>query len=179
METNLKDFYAGDYVEFKITSTYDNSYTCKAIFISEKKNFDFSATSFDDGFVFNLTPDQTQLFDKGFYKIFTVFERINYKKTEELTTVNILDNILNGNCADIISYNRKMLNAIQDRIDGRLRDDYDSYTIGNRSITKMKTDSLLKLRDYFAEKVELEENYKDGRNKGNKLKIRWIGRYHD
>lgn len=177
--TDLTDFYAGDYVTFKVSTNYDNSYTCKVVFIGEKKNFTFSATSYDNGFIFNLNPEETTLFDKGYYKLFTVFERINYKKTEELSKVNILDNILNSNCVDIISYNRKMLTAIEDILANRMKDDYDSYTIGNRSITKMKPESLLKLRDYFQEKVALEDSYQNGSNKGNKLKIRWVGRYHD
>ena len=59
-----------------------------------------------------------------------------------------------------------------------MQDDYVSYTIGNRSITKMNPESLIKLKDYFQDLVNQEEQYDiKGVNKGNKMKIRWVGRF--
>lgn len=180
MNTDLKDFYSGDNVTFKVNdSNYDNSYSCKLAFIGAGKNYDFTSSTYDNGFLFEITPEQSQLFDKGFYKVFAVFTKTGFQKTEELTKINVFDNILNSKCVDVLTYNRKMLNAIEDRIMERSRDDYESYTIGNRSVVKMKALELLKWRDYFAEKVQLEESYQNGENKGNKLKIRWVGRYND
>lgn len=180
MNTDLKDFYAGDFVSFKVNdNNYNSDYTCKLAFIGCGKNYDFTSANYDNGFLFEITPGQSQLFDKGFYKVFAVFTKTGFQKTEELTKLNIFENILNSKCVDVLTYNRKMLNAIEDRIMERSRDDYESYTIGNRSIVKMKALELLKWRDYFAEKVQNEESYVNGENKGNKMKIRWIGRYND
>lgn len=174
--TTLKDFYAGDLINFNINSSnYDNTYECKVVFVGNK-NYNFTSI-YNNGFDFEILPELSQLFDKGFYKVFAVFSKEGFQKTEQVTSINVFDNILNTNCVDIISYNRKMLTAIENILANRMEDDYDSYTIGNRSITKMKPESLLKLRDYFSEKVSLEDNYQNGENKGNKMKIRWIGRF--
>lgn len=68
-----------------------------------------------------------------------------------------------------------MLRAIEDILQGRMQDDYVSYTIGNHNITKMSPESLIKLRDYFQDLVNQEEQYNvNGINKGNKIKIRWV-----
>lgn len=176
-ETNLKEFHSGDCVDFFIkNNVFDSSYQCKVIFVGNNK-YEFTNSNYNGVFNFSINKTQSNLISKGSYKVFVLFYNSDFQKTEQLISINILENILTDNNVEFLSYNKKMLNAIEDRILERSRDDYESYTIGNRSIVKMKALELLKWRDYFAEKVQGEENYKNGVNNGNKLKVRWVGRF--
>lgn len=180
METNLKSFYSGDSVNFFVTNNdYDNTYTCKVFFIKDNLKYEFDGNYEENKFNFIVTSNDSEKIKKNKYRVFALFKKNDFVKTEVLKDIDILDNVMTSSCIDTTTYNQKMLLAIEDLIVGRMQDDYVSYKIGNRSITKMSPDSLIKYRDYFEEKVNLENQYNvNGINKGNKIKIKWVGRFN-
>lgn len=180
MDSNLKEFYSGDSLEFYVKNdTYDNTYTCKVIFVKDGEKFTFSSVYNTDRFNFLISSDESSQINDGSYKVFVLFSKDNFVKTEELYFVKVMPNILSCSNVQTTSYNEKILNAIEDLLEGRMKDDYVSYRIGNRSITKMQPESLLKLRDYFADKVDMEKQFNsNGKNKGNKIKVKWVGRFN-
>lgn len=179
METNLIDFFSGDNVDFFIINKdYNGDYNCKVIFIKDNLKYEFLGSYVLDRFNFSISTTESEKIKDNKYRVFVLFSKNNFSKTDILKDVLVKPNILTSACIETTTYNKKMLKAIEDILQGRMEDDYVSYTIGNRSITKMSPESLIKLKDYFQDLVNQEEQYNiNGVNKGNKLKIRWVGRF--
>jgi len=179
METNLKDFFSGDSIEFFIINNdYDGTFNCKVIFIKDNLKYEFLGSYVLDRFNFYISTTESEKIKDNKYRVFVLFSKNNFSKTEILKDIEIKPNILTSSYIETTTYNKRMLKAIEDILQGRMQDDYVSYTIGNRSITKMNPESLIKLKDYFQDLVNQEEQYDiKGVNKGNKMKIRWVGRF--
>lgn len=177
---DIDNFYATDFVEFYVLNDkYKNIDECKLIFAgSDVYKFSYD-TIVDNKVYFKLTEDITKEINKGVYKVFILYSSTTdkFKKTEEIKNIEVFQNIEDITSFEYVqSYNKRMLTAITDLLEGRVKDDYINYTIGNRSITKMSIESLISLKDRFQEAVDNEENIKNGRNRGTKIKIRWMGR---
>lgn len=176
INTNLQNFTSGDTVDFTVDSKLYNikDYDCVAIFKGkETKRFETSNKE-DEKFFFHISDEDSGITD-GTYQLFLLFTKEDFKKTEKSIVFEVYKNITDSyEEYDALSYSRKMLNMLNSLVEGRLESDYESYTIGGRSITKMSPTELLKLRDYFEEKVAFEEDEQNGRNNGNKIIIRFL-----
>ena len=176
MDNNLSDFYNGDSINFTFSdpNNYPTAeYDCEILFTNNDGNFRYTTTKENNSFKLNII-DTTEI-TAGRYKVYAIFSKTDFKRTEFINFINIKQQISDATNEDIISYNQKMLTAIEDLLFKRTESDYSSYTIGNRSIVKMTPDSLLKWRNYFKDLVEKEEMIKNG--KKNYIKIRWVGRF--
>lgn len=184
--SNLKDFYSGDTLNFKVStdeiSSLDNI-NLKVVFMNAKNpKIEIIATNNNDGsWSISKTASETQNYGVGKYSVFYVFYNsfIGYVKQESGGSVNINTNILNTVNYDFRSENQKMLDMVRDRIAGRLTDGMNSFTINGRSVVLMSVSELLTLEKDLIVKVENELAQKDKKEKGktnrNKLSIRYKG----
>lgn len=59
--------------------------------------------------------------------------------------------------ADLRSHGQKMLTQIEALLEGRALKDVNSYSIKDRSLTKMSADELMRWRDYYKREVNREK----------------------
>lgn len=179
MKTNIENFYSGDSVKFNITTSYDDeSYNAYAFLIKEDNSIKMSylPKNNDRGnFLFELDSIETDKLLPGKYVLFFTIENGLFKKTEQLSSINVFANVLNSDCVIKKSDNQIMLEIVTNVIKNRIKTDYHSYTIGNKQITKMSPEALLKLQAHFQEQVDAEENMKNGDNKNTTILRQWIG----
>jgi len=80
--------------------------------------------------------------------------------------------------ADQRSHNKKCLDAIEAVLLGRASQDVLSYTINGRQLQKTPIADLIKMRDYYTDKVAQEDSEMDadnGRDDGNLIR----GKFYD
>ncbi len=176
MNIDAKDFFSGDSIKWTVSHPEykPSEYDCKVIFTNNDTKHELDTTKQTSTWVLEIADTGGIL--TGRYKIYVLFSKTGFKKTEFANYVNVGNNVDVTATEDIISYNQKMLDAIEDLLFKRTETDYSSYTIGNRSIVKMTPDSLLKWRNYFKDLVEKEEMKKNG--KRDVIKVRWVGRFN-
>lgn len=78
--------------------------------------------------------------------------------------------------ADLRSHAQTVLDALEATIAGKATKDQSSYTIGNRSLSHMAPDELLRWRDYYARLVAGElatERREQGLGSRSKKKVRF------
>lgn len=79
--------------------------------------------------------------------------------------------------ADLRSHAVKTLDALQATIEGKATKDQSSYTIGNRSLSHMTVDELLRWQDYYQRKVDDELaviGRQQGKSSHSKKKVRFV-----
>jgi hypothetical protein len=67
-----------------------------------------------------------------------------------------------------------MLEKIQSLLEGRADNDVEEYSIGNRSLTKLSIQDLMKWRDYYRQEVAKENQQaraRAGKRPGNLVKV--------
>ena len=69
--------------------------------------------------------------------------------------------------ADPLSYWRKALKAVEDRIAGKTLDPANDVTVGDKRISYYRLDELLRLRDFILQKMA-EEDSEDGEKASSK-----------
>lgn len=82
--------------------------------------------------------------------------------------------------ADPLSYWRKALKAVEDRIAGKTLDPANDVTVGDKRISYYRLDELLRLRDFILQKMA-EEDSEDGEkapSKSDQKKILYTWRSH-
>ena len=87
----------------------------------------------------------------------------------------ILPNLADTN-ADLRSYAKKVLDSVEAVIEGRATIDQSSFSVGNRSLSRMSIDELLELRRVH--KVEYlkevkQARVKNGAGSGNKIGVQF------
>lgn len=70
------------------------------------------------------------------------------------------------------SHAKKVLDAIEAVIEGRASKDQQQYTIGNRALTRMPIDELLRFRARYKAEVAAEERLANGLAGGVKLTVK-------
>lgn len=78
---------------------------------------------------------------------------------------------LSDNESEVKSRNELILEAIEAQLAGRATSAQSSMSVGDKSISYMTIDELLKLRDYFKEKVDKE---KGKYSAGNAARIKYV-----
>lgn len=174
MLTDLTDFHSGDSINYYFTDPNfpTSDYDLRIILTNDNTKHEIDTTKDSGKFYLNVADTSYILADR--YKVYALFTKTGEKKTLFVNYINVKVNIDVSTAEEIISYNQKMLTAIEDLMFKRTETDYSSYTIGNRSIVKMTPDSLLKWRNYFKDLVEKEEMKRNG--KRDVITIRWTGR---
>lgn len=87
----------------------------------------------------------------------------------------ILPNLANTN-ADLRSHNKKVLDSIEAVIEGRATIDQSSFSVGNRSLSRMSIDELMEFYNIYDRRVKNEEKrsrIKNGAASGNKIGVQF------
>ena len=70
METNLKDFFSGDSIEFFIINNdYDGTFNCKVIFVKDNLKYDFNGNYCDNKFNFLINTEDSEKIKDNKYKV--------------------------------------------------------------------------------------------------------------
>lgn len=172
---DIKNFFSGDNLDFYIKSLYNNNYECIVVFSGETKH-KFSGTYLNNQFEFKLTSQQTSQIKAGFYKIYISYQKQDDRITNIIHTVEVKHNIIDNECTSDIDLDRKILSIINAKLENRLTEDYSSYTIGDKSITKLNLVELHDLKLQYEDRVARKEASMSGKNI-NKINILWTGKY--
>lgn len=176
MNTNISNFYQDDKKTFFFENI--NSYSSlKIVFSNSLRRIEINTTKNINSGYFEFNTGNIDLIPYGVYSVRGQYSNADGSETESIVfkEIEVLESIFTGN-AQIKSYNRKMFDAFEELLQNRAKEDYSSYSIGTRSITKLSPKEMLDLRNYYYEQVVLEEGLNDGKNNGNKIEVRYVGR---
>ena len=142
---------AGDSLIFQDSySLYPASqYTLSFVIVNAANRYTFTATADGDNYDVNVTHATTALWTAGDYQYFASVTDGTITVTVESGSVTILQSY--AAAFDSRSYNKKMVDAIDAVLTGRVTGDVASYSIAGRSITKIPIAELRTMRDrYYA-----------------------------
>lgn len=181
-----KFFFKGDTVIWKrtdISTDYPNdSYTMswKAI-LESNANTSFTATVTTDGSAYKFTLDNsaTASYTEGVYHWVLKVTQDSDSETAIIDTgdIEVKYDAFN-HAGDTRSHAKIMLDKIESILQDKADSDVSSYSIGNRSLSKMSPDELLQWRDYYKAEYNRElrkERIDRGEGTGNTVKVRFDG----
>ena len=115
--------------------------------------FDVTATADGDDFVIEVTSSATTLMAVGAYYWEAWMNDGTHDfmvESGQAKVIRNLKSIPTTTTLDNRSPVKKILDAIEARIEGRVSADIQSYAIGNRQLVKIPIEQLIKLRDQYA-----------------------------
>jgi len=128
-----------------------------------------SIESVTDGYRLIVTPEETAQWPSGEFR----YQLMDNEGILDEGEFIILKNfILTDEDSCIKTKNELYLEAIEATLAGRATAAQSSMSVGDKSIQYMSVDELLKLRDYFKEKVDKEQNKYSTSNRG-RIKYKW------
>jgi hypothetical protein len=175
-----KSFMAGNTVSWTetFTSYPASEWELSIYLLSKDGKIQIDGVEDGDSFDIELDPATTKDYTPGIFS-WTAFV---YKETESVVTeryqvgqgtIEILADIAQLSAGyDTRTLNRRILDALNDLIEGKAIDDVASYSIAGRSISLMPIKDLLDWRDRYAQYVRAEEKQEKidrGEDPGNKI----------
>ena len=139
----------------------------------------FSATVTESGteYTFTLDDSATASYTAGDY--FWVLKVIQTSDSEKLVIdsgkMTVKDNFF-ATTGDTRSHAKIMVDKIESILEGKADSDVSSYSIGNRSLSKMTPEELTNWRDYYKAEYNRElrkEQIDRGEGTGNTIKVRF------
>ena len=139
----------------------------------------FSATVTESGteYTFTLDDSATSNYTAGDY--FWVLKVIQTSDSEKLVIdsgkMTVKDNFF-ATTGDTRSHAKIMVDKIESILEGKADSDVSSYSIGNRSLSKMTPEELTNWRDYYKAEYNRElrkEQIDRGEGTGNTIKVRF------
>ena len=139
----------------------------------------FSATVTESGteYTFTLDDSATANYTAGDY--FWVLKVIQTSDSEKLVIdagkMTVKDNFF-ATTGDTRSHAKIMVDKIESILEGKADSDVSSYSIGNRSLSKMTPEELTNWRDYYKAEYNRElrrEQIDRGEGTGNTIKVRF------
>lgn len=176
MNTNLKNFYEDDGIKFHFENI-GQSTSMVLVFANSAKRFFVPTVLNTESNYFEFNTSQVvPLIAAGDYQVDARYTNSDGSFSEKvMDKITVLESVLTANPV-IQSFNKKMFTALDDLLQNRIKVDYNSYTIGGRSITKMAPSEILSLRNYYYGQVLLEEATSGGKNSNNFMVNRYVGR---
>ena len=150
----------GDFVQFKITEyseDYPNTaYTMTFLARSATGNsteITFDATASGDDYLFSVGSSTSENFDVGHFHYQLEIKRNsdNERLIVDRCEIDILTDLDNN--IDPRTHAEIMLGKIEGLLEGKADADVSSYSINNRSLTKLSPDELVEWRDYYRREV--------------------------
>lgn len=150
----------GDFVQFKITEyseDYPNTaYTMTFLARSATGNsteITFDATASGDDYLFSVGSSTSENFDVGHFHYQLEIKRNsdNERLIVDRGEIDILTDLDNN--IDPRTHAEIMLGKIEGLLEGKADADVSSYSINNRSLTKLSPDELVEWRDYYRREV--------------------------
>src|ERR1700761_852409 len=155
---------AGDTVQFVIHQDdfpASNGWTMIWSLRAEDASLDAESTSEGNAHMFTLAAAQTAELEPGPYQYGLYFVSTDGQGNPVRFTYRIgrLDvrpdlQTMSVTATDPRSWAERMLEAVQNVIEGKIPDDVESYTIAGRSVNTIKSTDLMKWRDYFQRLVD-------------------------
>ena len=150
----------GDFVQFKI-SEYSEDYPNTAytmtflarIATGNSTEITFDATASGDDYLFSVGSSTSENFDVGHYHYQLEIKRNsdNERLIVDRGEIDVLTDLDNN--IDPRTHAEIMLGKIEGLLEGKADADVSSYSINNRSLTKLSPDELVEWRDYYRREV--------------------------
>lgn len=132
------------------------------------------AATIDDGqYLVNASPATTGAWIDGNYWAFAVVSLAGEIVTVELGETKILPSLTDLTTLDQRSHVKKVLDALEALLEGKALEDVAEFTIGNRSLTAMKPDELLKWKDHYSKLYRREKATAEGKKPKNRVLVRF------
>lgn len=132
-----------------------------------------AATVDGQGFLVTLTAAQTATLTAGVYTVGEVVTDGTDTYTASSTTITVLPNFATATAGSFQSWAEKTLAVIESVLSGRITDDIMSYQIGNRMVTKIPVDELMKYRTQL--KAEVAAKKTGGGSFGAEVRVQYEG----
>ncbi len=136
-----------------------SNYNCKFVIKYNQNVYSFTATPdlTNDVFQFNLTATNTETITPGNYKAYYNIYKGDYSENYvvPLDEVIVFPSVTSN--TDNRTIEEKILDAINELLQGRAQEDYSGYSFNGRSITKLSYDELIKARSYFQYMVNMQK----------------------
>lgn len=183
MTSEPTEFFAGDSVEWtRSLSNYpSSSWTLQYVFQSLAYKSTIAAAPDGDGYKVEITPAESAKFAPGDYTLTALVVDVPQNPTKRVTLdtrrVTVGPDLPNLTAPlDTRTHTRRMLEAIEQVLEGRITDDVQNYTIMGRSLTMIPFNELRAARNDYRRQVraeEAEEATNTGEPYGGKLRARF------
>lgn len=156
-------FVAGDTVRWSVSfSNYPSSiWSLKYRLVNQSGALTVTATPNSNAYSLTITADQSATLSAGVYQCLAWVEKGAGGSYERYSVFNgsvtITANYATSNASDTRSWARKALDAVEAVIAGRATKEYESMTIGGRTITMMSPAELMTWRSRLKYEVRMEE----------------------
>lgn len=155
---------AGDKVDFTVSPgefTSSGGYSPVFVFRSDdgSRRYVVNGTDYGSDFRITAASDVTRTWAACFGQ-FTVFTQLSDgtdRRTLIAGRMEIRPDPASTDTVDLRSSNRRILDAITARIEGRASSDIQSISISGQSIARMSLDELIRAQTIFRAKVDAEE----------------------
>tara|TARA_Y100000289_G_C3872448_1_gene124233 strand:+ start:14 stop:640 length:627 start_codon:yes stop_codon:yes gene_type:complete len=160
------------------TDSYSMSWTAR-LESNGSTSFDATVTEVDDYYKFTIDNSDSGGLTVGHYIWALKVTQTSDSETLVIDTgkIEVKDNLF-GTTGDVRSHAKIMVDKIESILEGKADSDVNSYSIGNRSLSKMSVDELLQWRDYYRAEYNREvrkERMDRGEGTGNTVKVRFDG----
>ena len=183
--TEPTEIRAGTFVQWKradLADTYDPTlYELKYVFRDrEGGSHTFSVTATDSGgdFLIQIPTATSADYKDGEYNWDAEIRRLSDSEIVVVESGRLTVTVdIDVNASDNRSKAEKMLEQVEDLLQGKFVNDVASYSIAGRSLTKMSIDQLLDARNQLRAEVAKEkrqEDIKNGRGNRSKIKVRFL-----
>ena len=175
------EFRAGDTVEWTkddLTADYPASdgWSLTYHLRNATSKIDFAGVANGDVFDVTLESSATATYAAGTYRAIGRVNKGAVLKTVWTGTIVILADLGEDVFIDDRRHAEKVLDAIELVIEGRATKDQQSYTIGNRSLSRIPMKELIEFREFYRTEVarlKREERLKQGLGSGTKVLTRF------
>jgi len=151
-----------------------NGYSMRARLVNATEQIEIETERFSgSGTEWTLTIPATETgnYTAGTYTL----QIIAVKDGEEILAHSESAEVIAAGAADLRSYNRRMLDNLNEVIAAKSTQDYSDLTINGRSIKRMKWDEIIAARNYFARLVQAEERKAAGQGGIRTIQVRFTG----
>lgn len=114
-----------------------------------------------DSFVVSVSAGTTSGYAVGLYSLLAIYTNSDGRRsTVDLNQTEILPDPATASATDARSHAQIVLDAIEAVLEKRATTDQASYSIGNRSLSRMPVVDLLKFRNHYRDEVLREQGRK-------------------
>ena len=140
--------YSADYPNTAYTVTF-----LARIATGANTEITFDATASGDDYLFSVGSSTSEGFDAGHYHYQLEIKRNsdNERLIVDRGEIDVLTDLDNN--IDPRTHSEIMLGKIESILEGKADADVSSYSINNRSLTKLSPDELVQWRDYYRREV--------------------------
>jgi hypothetical protein len=173
------EFYSGDTVQWsRSINDYpaDSSWILTYALINSTAKISITATADGADHLVSLSAATTAAYTAGVYQWQAYVTKSSQRFLVDSGTITVVPNFAAATTYDARIHAKKMVDLIEDVLEGRAEGDTQEYTIGNRSMKKIPILELKKLRDvYLAEYNRLInlDKMANGIPLKNRIKVRF------